>query len=87
MSALLRAVITAGLVAGVAAPATAASCIKVGGWGTGVTEGFASFMANAALKNSAKKWGGETVKISKVSEKCQSEGLTISCNTRARACK
>ena len=32
----------------------AAQCMKAGGWGTGVLEGFASFMAEAAMKNAAK---------------------------------
>ena len=32
----------------------AEQCIKAGGWGTGALEGFASFMAEAAMKNSAK---------------------------------
>ena len=35
------------------APARAEKCLKVGGWGTGALEGFASFMAEAAMKNAA----------------------------------
>jgi len=34
--------------------ATAAQCIRAGGWGTGVMQNFASFMAQAAMKNQAK---------------------------------
>ena len=45
--------------------AAAAQCIRAGGWGTGVMESFASFMATAAMKNQAKAWGGERVKIRK----------------------
>jgi hypothetical protein len=69
------------------AGAAATHCIKAGGWGTGVLENFASFMANAAMKNSAKHWGGDTVKITKVSEKCQWKTLAYECTAFARACK
>jgi hypothetical protein len=67
--------------------AAAAQCIRAGGWGTGVMENFASFMAQAAMKNQAKAWGGETVKISKVSEKCEWKTLAFECTAFARACK
>jgi hypothetical protein len=50
-------------------------------------ENFASFMAQAAMKNQAKAWGGEAVKISKVSEKCEWKTLTFECTAYARACK
>jgi hypothetical protein len=67
--------------------AAAAQCIRAGGWGTGVMENFASFMAQAAMKNQAKAWGGETVKIGKVSEKCEWKTLAFECTAYARACK
>jgi hypothetical protein len=67
--------------------AAAAQCIRAGGWGTGVMENFASFMAQAAMKNQAKAWGGDTVKISKVSEKCEWKTLAFECTAYARACK
>jgi hypothetical protein len=50
-------------------------------------QGFASFMAKAAMKNSAKSWGGDNVKISQVSETCQWKTLAFECTARARACK
>jgi hypothetical protein len=65
----------------------AAECIRAGGWGTGVMESFASFMSNAAMKNQAKAWGGESVKITKVSQKCEWKALAFQCTTFARACK
>jgi len=67
--------------------ATAAQCIRAGGWGTGVMQNFASFMAQAAMKNSAKAWGGEGVKIGKVSEACEWKTLAFECTAYARACK
>lgn len=66
--------------------ASAAKCIKAGGWGTGLTEGVAKFMAEAALKNQAKAWGGDKVKIGAVSQSCKFE-LGFQCNASARACK
>jgi hypothetical protein len=71
----------------VAAPAEAAKCIKAGGWGTGALEGFASFMAQAAMKNSAKAWGGDNVKIGAASTKCEIKTLLYECTASARACK
>jgi hypothetical protein len=65
----------------------AAECIRAGGWGTGVMESFASFMSNAAMKNQAKAWGGENVKITKVTRKCEWKTLAFECTTHARACK
>jgi len=67
--------------------AAAQQCIRAGGWGTGVMEGFASFMSNAAMKNQAKAWGGESVKITKVSQTCTWKTLAFECTTFARACK
>lgn len=66
--------------------ASAAKCIKAGGWGTGVTEGVARFMAEAAMKNQAKAWGGDAVKIGAVKQACKLE-LGYQCNATARACK
>ena len=45
--------------------------MKFGGWGTGALEGFASFMAEAAMKNAAKAKFGDTVKIGAVAKKCE----------------
>jgi hypothetical protein len=67
--------------------ASAAQCIKAGGWGTGTLEGFATFMAEAAMKNSAKAWGGDAVKIGKAAVKCEWKTLAYECTANARACK
>jgi hypothetical protein len=82
-AALGMAVLTSGALAQ-AAP----SCMKVGGWGTGALEGFASFMAEAAMKNSAKsRLGTDSPKIGAVAKKCELKGLLYECTARARACK
>ena len=70
-----------------AGSAQAAQCIKAGGWGTGVLENFASFMAEAAMKNQAKAWGGDAVKIGKVDQKCEWKAVAFECTAHARACK
>ncbi len=67
--------------------AHAATCIKAGGWGTGALQGFASFMAEAAMKNSAKARLGDAVKIGPVSQKCETKGLLYECTATAKACK
>lgn len=82
----LAAVLLAATVA--VAPALAApKCIKAGGIGNGITEGIAQFMAEAAMKNSAKAWGGDAVKIGKVAQSCKWETVAFSCTASARACK
>jgi hypothetical protein len=67
--------------------ASAAQCMQVGGVGMGLMEGFASFMAEAAMKNSAKARLGETVKIGKVSKKCEWKTVSYECRARAQACR
>ena len=67
--------------------AGAANCMKAGGWGTGALEGFASFMAEAAMKNSAKAKLGDAVKIGRVSQRCEVKGLLYECEATAKACK
>lgn len=67
--------------------AQAAPCMKAGGWGTGVVQNLASFMAQAALKNQAKAWGGDAVKIGKVTESCAWKTVSYECTAHARACK
>jgi hypothetical protein len=44
-------------------------------------------MAEAAMKNQAKAWGGDAVKISKPDQKCEWKTLAFECTARARACK
>jgi len=87
MKTIRVAIPAAAALAWLAVPAQAAHCIKAGGWGTGALQGFAAFMAEAAMKNSAKAWGGDAVKISPANTKCESKGLLYECNASARACK
>ena len=87
MKIFARAAVFAGLTVVVAGGAVAAPCMKAGGWGTGALEGFASFMAEAAMKNSAKAKLGDGVKIGPVANKCEVKGLLYECNATARACK
>ena len=61
--------------------------MNVGGVGMGLLEGFASFMAEAAMKNSAKARLGDRVKIGKVSKKCEWKTVSFECTARAQACK
>lgn len=70
-----------------AVPEAQAKCIRTVGWGTGALQGFASFMAEAAAKNSAKSNLGDSVKIGAMSTKCEWKGLLYECTASARACK
>lgn len=65
----------------------APSCTTRGGEGTGIVQGFALFMAEAAMKNSAQAWGGSNVRIGKKSERCKLAGLVYTCTVRAKVCK
>ena len=91
MKRLTRTAVVAGFVAALlhvqAGMAMAAQCMQVGGVGMGVVEGFASFMAEAAMKNSAKARLGEAVKIGKVSKKCEWKTVSYECKARAQACR
>jgi hypothetical protein len=87
MRPLVRLAAVASIFAIVAGPAAAAPCIKAGGWGTGALQGFASFMAEAAMKNSAKAKLGDAVKISAPTTKCELKGVLYECTASARACK
>lgn len=87
MKMLVRVAVVASLSVAFVGGAAAAQCIKAGGWGTGALEGFASFMAEAAMKNSAKAKLGDAVKIGAVSQKCEVKGLLYECNASAKACK
>jgi hypothetical protein len=79
--------LVAGLSLATIGSAAAAPCIRAGGWGTGVMESFASFMATAAMKNQAKAWGGDSVKLGKVVHRCEWKTLAFECTAHARACK
>jgi hypothetical protein len=70
-----------------AGPAAAAQCMQVGGVGMGVLEGIAGFMAEAAMKNSAKARLGDSAKIGKVSKRCAWKTVSFECTARAQACK
>jgi hypothetical protein len=87
MRTILRVAAIVGVTAVFAGSVTAAPCIGAGGWGTGALEGFASFMAEAAMKNSAKAKLGDAVKIGPVAQKCEVKGLLYECTATARACK
>ena len=62
-------------------------CMTAGGWGTDAFDGFASFMAESAMKNSAKSKLGDDVKIGAVRKKCGQKGLLIECTASAQACR
>ncbi len=87
MRPFVHAALFAGLTITMVTGAAAATCMKAGGWGTGALQGFASFMAEAAMKNSAKAKLGDAVKIGAVSTKCEMKGLLYECEASARACK
>lgn len=87
MHMLVRAALVSALSLTFVGHAAAAQCMKAGGWGTGALQGFASFMAEAAMKNSAKAKLGDAVKIGAVSQKCEIKGLLYECTATARACK
>jgi hypothetical protein len=70
-----------------ASGALAAQCMNAGGYANGAFEGFAAFMAEAAMKNSAKARLGEPVRFSPVHKKCAQTGLLVECHARARACR
>jgi hypothetical protein len=71
-----------------AGTASAAQCMTAGGVGIGVFEGFASFMAEAAMKNSAKaRLGTDSPKIGKVSKRCEWKTVNFECHARAQACR
>ena len=87
MKAIIRTAAIVGVTAVLIGSAGAANCMKAGGWGTGALEGFASFMAEAAMKNSAKAKLGDAVKIGRVSQRCEVKGLLYECEATAKACK
>jgi hypothetical protein len=91
MKKLMRTAIIAGfaiaLLQAQTGSASAAQCMQVGGVGMGLMEGFASYMAEAAMKNSAKARLGDTAKIGKVSKKCEWKTVSYECKARAQACR
>jgi hypothetical protein len=88
MKKLVRTALIAGfglaLMQASAGTAAAAQCMTAGGVGIGVFEGFASFMAEAAMKNSAKaRLGTDAPKIGKIDTKCQWKTVNFECHARA----
>ncbi len=78
------AVLTAVATALVAAPASA-GCQPVGAVGTGVTEGIAKLMAEAALKNVIE---GKGMKPSgEIKMKCEAGTLYTECSAHRMGCK
>jgi hypothetical protein len=73
--------------AGLVAPAHAQRCMIAGGWGTGVFESFARFMAETAMKNSVKAKLGDGARIGAISKRCEQKGLLIECTARTRGCR
>jgi len=87
MKTMLRVALLAGVAVAMASPASSAEkCQKFGGQGWGAVEGFASFMAEAAMKNAAKAKFGDNVKIGAPTTKCETKGLLYDCKAFAKAC-
>ncbi|MDX2202770.1 MAG: hypothetical protein NW223_08465 [Hyphomicrobiaceae bacterium] len=84
---LLAAVSAISAALALSSQAQAAQCMRAGGWGTGALQSFASFMSEAAMKNSAKARLGDAVKIGPTKTKCEIKGLLYECTSSARACK
>ena len=87
----MRAGVTAGLgialLQALASTPAAAQCMQVGGMGIGLFEGFVSFMAEAAMKNSAKSRLGDNARLGKVNTHCAWKTVNYECHARAQACK
>lgn len=69
------------------AAAPEAACKKFGGIGNGVTTDIASFMSEASVKNQAKAWGGDAVKVGKIDTKCTGSVPLLECTSYGKACK
>jgi len=62
-----------------------AACVKVGGEGTGLGEQLAKTMADAALANAIKSYGGKA--SGKTSYKCAMAFVLTTCTATQKACK
>ena len=70
------------------APAPAAAkvtCVRAGGTATSPTTAIATFMAEAALKNSIEAQGRK--QVGPTSVKCDGQALGPTCVAKAKACK
>ncbi len=65
--------------------ATRKSCVLAGGEATMITKDLATFMANAALKNSIK--GMNATAVGAVNLKCNDPAPLTYCKAQQRACK
>jgi len=71
--------------AGVVTPSDAAKCIKAGGQGTGLGEQVAKNMADIALADAVKAYGGKA--SGKVAYKCDMALVIATCTASQKACK
>jgi hypothetical protein len=89
MNSLVRiGVIALGAVAVIGAtanPSRAGECQTLGSVGTGINEGVAKFMAEAALKNISESKGLK--RSGAVSYKCEAGAVLTDCHAKQRACK
>ena len=80
IAAFAAAVVGAGLVT-----RADAACVKAGGEGTGLGEQIAKTMADAALAEAIKSYGGKA--SGKASYKCSTTLVLSTCTATQRACK
>jgi hypothetical protein len=89
MNSLVRiGVIALGAVAVIGATADssrAGECTTLGSVGTGINEGVAKFMADAALKNISEDKGLK--RTGAVSYKCEAGAVLTDCHAKQKACK
>jgi len=70
-----------------ALPATAnAACKQIGAVGTGINEGVAKFMADAALKN-IREAAGYAKASSATTYKCEAGLISTDCHARQKVCQ
>ncbi len=82
----IRSLATAALVSlALAGPAAAAECTLVGGIGTGLTEGIAKFMSDAALKNIIEGKGLKPT--GEITHTCTAGTFATECTARQQGCK
>jgi hypothetical protein len=74
----------AGIIGATSAPSRA-ECTTLGSVGTGINEGIAKFMADAALKNISEAKGLK--RSGTVSYKCEAEAVLTDCHAKQRVCK
>lgn len=88
MNSVLRLGLIAAAAVGVIGASTApshAACTTIGTVGTGVNEGIAKFMAEAALKNISEDKGLK--RSGAISYKCEAGAVLTDCHAKQKACK